>query len=154
MPSRLLKRLRRWAQEDPEGFEYILGPVDMILPSKPGPKSLDRDLVDRVLMLLQIYGIRPTRSYKFQLLKEFLKGFCKLAAADRPNIDRALEVSAREWNARARPAPHRRAQSQRPTTSQTINRLRLRKRLVALGLNRPLAEIQVWTIEDRSSWPA
>jgi hypothetical protein len=110
-PTRLLRRLRAWAQEDPDAFEYALGPVEIALPSTRGPKSLDRDLVDRVPMVLQVYGIRPARGDKFRFLRKFLKGFCKLVAADRPNIDRALEVSAREWNARARPAPHRRAQS-------------------------------------------
>jgi hypothetical protein len=101
MPSRLLKQLRRWAQQDSQEFDEMLGGTsELYLPTKRGPKSLDRDLVDRVLMLLQIYRVRPARGDKFQFLREFLQGLCNIVGADRPNIDRALEASAREWNAR------------------------------------------------------
>jgi hypothetical protein len=104
MPTRLFKQLRQWAQQDPQGLEEALGlSADLYLPAKPGPKSLDRDLVDRVLMLLQIYGVRPARGDKFQWLKQFLKELCAIAGADRPNIDRALEIHAKERAHRAAP---------------------------------------------------
>jgi hypothetical protein len=47
-------------------------------------------------LVLDLCGeVRLARGDKFQLLKTFLKEFCSIAGADRPNIDRALEIAAK-----------------------------------------------------------
>jgi hypothetical protein len=89
---RKLKIYRQWAREDPKVFEELICIFpDWVEPQKRGPKSHNRDLVDRVIMSL--VGHFPIRRGKE--LENFLTKLCEIAEIRGPSIDRAIREAAR-----------------------------------------------------------